>query len=84
MKVLCKKTMLMIFSKDKYYNVRIIEKYDANDIYCYEIENDYKLTTFLYEQNNRTYYPGNLMFSEYFYTEQELRKVKLNKLNKNF
>lgn len=76
MKVLCKKNLFDIFNKDKWYDVRCTECYDDNDIYCYEIEG-----YFLYNDKNIDYFPGNTKFSEYFYTTQELRKDKLQKLN---
>lgn len=84
--VLCKRTQTGIFNNDnnvltkgKWYNV----VYNENDRdYTFTIIDDKNhLNLFImYEDENNQNLPRT--YSKWFYTKRELRKFKLNKLNK--
>ena len=84
MKVFCKKKYpaiynnIEIYTKDKWYDVTNIERDKDNKIIAYEIvTNDPNYDgIYFYMDINLSFYD----FSSYFNTEQEIRKIKLNKI----
>lgn len=89
MRVLCKKTYIcnqyVIYQESKYYDVNIKHHtYDDNnniDSFFVEINNKYG-NRFIFnnciDSRSISHYP---IFSDYFYTEYEVRKIKLKKLS---
>jgi len=74
-KLLCKKNLNELyasFNKNKYYIVYDIKLFDNNTDYCYYIEFD-KKKYYSFRYSVRFFY-------EHFYTKQEERKIKLEKL----
>ena len=78
-KLLCKISMLDDFYEDKYYIVTNIKKdtYSNCDNYLYNITNEITNQTCICSFNEEYLY-------NYFYSNSELRKYKLKKLNENF
>jgi hypothetical protein len=77
MKVLCKKdykaSEIHTFKKGKYYNV--VSEYSYQDSYW--IQNNTAFQRFGFEKTLYERYPN---FYEHFYTNKEIRKLKIMKL----
>ena len=69
-KLLCKITNFFV---DKYYTIKIINKFDNSVIFRIKNEND-DFFTFSLNKNDNYY------IWKYFYTPNEVRKMKLKKL----
>jgi len=89
MKLLCKKNHKH-FKKDKWYSAFSYEiKFSKNGQYSNSLNPDYEIRSvylvggfMFYEEKSKYSKIGKNILSDYFYTEQELRKEKLKKLKK--
>lgn len=87
MKVLCKKDFKIhnkdhSFERNKYYEIR-----ERNDVFCWLKCSDKLVCKFYYHRREKTTggdYTSEVInkrvFPDYFYTTQEIRQMKLNKL----
>lgn len=86
--ILCKKTYELsglIFEKSKYYSINSkYHTYDTNGIVdSYFVYTSKKYgCRFVLSNYSGVCFPESPIFSDYFYTESELRNEKLKKLNK--
>ncbi len=86
--VLCKKTydsIGLIYEKSKFYKIDSKNNtYNNNNIVdsYFIIANKFYGTRFILDNCDKNLFPCQPKFSDYFYTEAEIRKIKLKKLNK--
>jgi hypothetical protein len=85
MKVLCKKDFKIhnkdhSFERNKYYEIR-----ERNNVFCWLKCSDILASKFYYNRREKPDYTSEVInkrvFSDYFYTSQEIRQMKLIKLN---
>ena len=70
-KLYCKKDYCNFFTYNKCYVIGSI-----SERYFFMYDNDNELSAFNLHDESSVYY-----YKDWFYTEQEMRKLKLNKLN---